>query len=381
MRPLISHRSAPDSGGQGPRFSGPCVRASRVGVVACTLLIALGFVGSAEAHPLAPMLFELVERGGGQVDIRWKEPVIGTRGLELAPDLPGDCRLGRPAEPALDDAGIVYRWQMVCPSGGLTGRRIGVEGLAGSRANVLMRLELEDGRSMQTLLTGRRPVWTVPEQTPGFEVAWQYVALGVSHLAGGPDHLLFLACLLLLVPGRRALIATITAFTAGHAVTLTLAALGRLTVDETVIEVGIAFSIVLLAAELASLVTGEPAGKPGLAGRRPWAAAFAFGLLHGLGFASALAQVGLPSVDLAVALAGFNIGIELGQLIFIGALFGLTTTLSAIRGFLSGTPQFESARMPGAVRTQLPLVLQRSLAYGIGVLAAYWCIERVWVLI
>jgi hydrogenase/urease accessory protein HupE len=142
-----------------------------------------------------------------------------------------------------------------------------------------------------------------------------YVRLGVLHISTGPDHLLFVLGLVLLVVGRRRLLWTITAFTVGHSVTLSLASLGLVHIPPAPIEVAIALTLLWVAIELA-----RDRAQPTWSRRFPWALAFVFGLLHGLGFAGALAQVGLPDSEIPLALFGFNVGIEIGQLIFVGAI-------------------------------------------------------------
>ena len=198
------------------------------------------------------------------------------------------------------------------------------------------------------------PVFTVkPAQGRG-EVAWAYFVLGVEHILAGIDHLLFVLALLLLVRGARRLVATITAFTVAHSLTLVAATLGWVRVPGPPVEAIIALSIVFVAAEV---ITGLR-GRRGLTTRSPWIAAFSFGLLHGLGFAGALAEVGLPQVAIPVALLTFNVGVEVGQLLFVAGVLLLRRVASPA----------------------LPLIGRRvsaATAYGIGSVAAFWTIERV----
>jgi hydrogenase/urease accessory protein HupE len=236
----------------------------------------------------------------------------------------------------------------------LTGQRIGVDGLRTRATDALVRIRLADGRSVQTVLRGNESAITVPEGTGKLDVLRAYLVLGFEHILTGFDHLLFVLGLTLLVHGRRQLLWTITAFTAGHSVTLSVAALGYVSLPTAPIEVLIALTILVLAVEL----TREAAGRDGWMQRRPWAVAFAFGLLHGLGFAGALAQVGLPADEIPLALFSFNVGIELGQLLFVACVLA---TRSALR------------RLP----TDFPRPVRALPAYAIGSLAVFWMWERI----
>jgi len=174
----------------------------------------------------------------------------------------------------------------------------------------------------------------------------------------GFDHLLFVLGLILRLRGWRRLVGTITAFTVGHSVTLALATLGVIHVPTRAVEVLIAITIFAVAVELAR----DRSQWPSWIRRAPWVAAFAFGLLHGLGFAGALAEVGLPPHEIPIALFSFNVGIELGQLAFVAIVLGARRLLVAM-----------PVRWPVAA-AQIP-------AYVIGSLAAYWAVERAWVML
>jgi len=215
-------------------------------------------------------------------------------------------------------------------------------------------VELADGRSVQAVLRGSQPFHVVPERPSRLGVVRDYLRLGLEHIASGLDHLLFVLGLLLLVGGRLApVVKTVTAFTLGHSVTLSLAVLGFVRFPVGLIELAIAASVFVLGAELAR-GPGAPASR---LRRFPWAMAGAFGLLHGFGFAGALAQVGLPSGEIPLSLFAFNLGIELGQLAFVALA-------------LAGWRLLVLARAPA------PAWLRAAPAYGIGTLAAYWCLER-----
>ncbi len=326
---------------------------------ACALLFcgALLLPGPAAAHRLAPSLLSLRETGGGEVRVLWRTPLLQPSGARLEPALPEHCETRGEPTASVDGGGASLAFVLDCGGRGLVGTEVGVRGLAESGTGALVRVELADGRVLQGVLAGGRDRFPVPARERPAQVAASYLSLGTGHILGGLDHLLFVLGLVLLVRGRRALLAAVTAFTAGHSVTLSLAALGVVRFPTAWIELAIAGSVFALAVELAGGTPdgGAPAGGHGRG--RPWAWAFAFGLLHGLGFAGALAEIGLPAGEIPWALASFNAGIELGQLAFVAAVLLVRRALAA-----------PLATAPGWV-ARVPV-------YGIGSLAAYFCLER-----
>ena len=309
--------------------------------------------GWARAHPLAPALLELREHGGGRVEVKFKTPAKRLPGTNLVPLLPESCSTTSLPTVEREGTGVVERFAVAC-NASLAGARIGIRGLEASQTDALLRVELADGRHIQSVLRSSEPSLVIPRQPSRFGVLRDYVRLGVEHIASGLDHLLFVFGLLVLVAARAGpLLKTVTAFTVGHSVTLSLAVLGFVAFPSGLVELAIAGSIFVLGAELAQ----APGGAPGMLRRFPWAMAGAFGLLHGFGFAGALAEVGLPSGEIPLALFAFNVGIELGQLAFIGLVLAAWWLVVRVRVPM---PPWSSA---------LP-------AYGIGCLAAYWCIER-----
>jgi hypothetical protein len=327
-------------------------RAAVMGVVAAGFW--LGIAAGAFAHPLDPALLELRESPPGQFSVLWRVPRSGPATAPLRPALPRGC-VERSAPRAGDGVGphVTYRWRVDCGGRGLVGERIGVDGLDKSRTEALLRVHLDDGRLIQVVLRGDQPAVTVPARVGRLDVVRDYLRLGFEHILTGLDHLLFVLGLVLLVRGRRALLWTITAFTVGHSVTLSLAVLGVVRVPPAPVEALIAVTIFVVAVEL----TREQAGREGWMRRAPWLMAFVFGLLHGLGFAGALAQVGLPADEIPLALFAFNVGIEAGQLLFVAVVLAARAALGALptRWIEAG------ARVP---------------AYAIGSLAAFWVIDR-----
>jgi hydrogenase/urease accessory protein HupE len=301
---------------------------------------------------MAPSLLEIVEAAPGQATVRWKTPANKVPGPGMHPNLPRQCTpTTAPREEAVETA-IVRTWDIECDEP-LTGSIVSVDGIGASRADVILRISLADGRVFNTVLKPESASYEIPERERSGEVFRSYARLGVEHILTGFDHLLFVFGLLLLVSNRKQLLWTVTAFTVGHSVTLSLATLGFVEVPTAPIEAAIAFSILLVAIEVARGT--EP--TPSLMRRFPWAIAFAFGLLHGFGFAGALSEIGLPQGEIPLALFSFNLGIEAGQLLFCAVVIGI----------------YEVFRL---VRTGEILYGRVAAAYVIGTLAAYWFFER-----
>ncbi len=320
----------------------------RLAVLFCALLTC---APGLRAHPLAPSLLELTEEPSGRVRARWRQPLQLPAGARLEPLLPAHCAVVAQPVETVDGVALLRHWAVDCGARGLSGARIEVGGLAMAGSDVLLRAVLSDGRVLQTILRAHAPAYTLPAVPQGRgEVASSYLRLGIEHLLTGWDHLAFVLGLCLLVAGWRRLLGTITAFTFGHSLTLSAAALGFVRVPPAPVEALIALSILTLAIELA-----RP--QRSALGERPWLMAAGFGLLHGLGFAGALAQAGLPHNEIPLALCAFNLGIEAGQLAFVGAVLVGVALLAR-------------------VRPRLPAWSAAAPTYAIGVLAAYWTFER-----
>ena len=316
------------------------------------LAAALASVAPARAHPLAPSLLELREQADGVVAVRFRTPLAQSAGADLWPQLPPGCRARGEAALATDATGATLRWLADCGPGGLRGAAIRIHGLRKSGTDALLRAELADGVLVRAVLRPGADTFTIPRHASRSSVAADYLGMGFGHLLSGVDHLLFVLGLVLLVPGRRRLLAAVTGFTLGHSATLSLAALGLVRAPPGLVEVGIAASLFWLATRLAH---GEPAGGPF---PHPWRMPALFGLLHGLGFAGALTQAGLPSGEIPLALLSFNFGIELGQLAVVAGLLVLRAGLR-----------------PLGART--PAWLARAPVYAIGTTAAALVFERV----
>lgn len=318
-------------------------------------LVALAFwAAPAQADVFRPAYLELREAGEGRYEVLWKAPAQGER-LRLAAEVrfPGGT-VETSREPVLFAGGAhVERWTIERP-GGLVGQTVRIDGIVGGATDVLVRVERADGTSQVERLLPERPQFTIVASAGLAEVARSYLVLGVEHILGGIDHLLFVLALLLIVRGGRRIFATVTAFTVAHSLTLVAATLGWVRVPGAPVEAVIALSIVFVAAE----VVHGLRGRPGLTARAPWIVAFTFGLLHGFGFAGALAEVGLPQKAIPPALLMFNVGVELGQLLFVAAVLALRALL---------------ARLP----LRAPRWAAYVPAYAIGALATMWVFERI----
>ena len=305
------------------------------------------------AHPLAPALLQLDETAPGQFGVLWRTPVTQLQGRAVTPRLPPECvALGAPQARIESGEALVSRWDVRC-DGGLAERVLAVDGIEGSGINVVVRVAFAGGAEFKGLLGADQPELRVSTAQP--PVFTRYLELGTGHLLTGPDHLLFLLGLFLLVPTLRSLVATVTAFTLGHSLTLALAALDVLHVRQAWAELAIALTVLLLALEIVKPATGQAS----LMRRRPWLMAGAFGLIHGLGFAGALRDIGLPPADIPLSLLGFNLGIEAAQLGLVALLLAAATALR---------------RMPLAWRG--PGFARAVPAYVTGSMAACWCLER-----
>lgn len=322
-----------------------------IGQLLALLLVPL----TATAHESRPAYLAVKETAPGQFSLLWRTPVLAGMRLPVTLKLPGRVKnLTDPIVSELTDSLVERRWVDAGPSG-LAGERIEFAGLQLTITDVLVRVQMLDGTVSTTLVRPNRP-WIEIANAPGLlAVAGAYVSHGIEHILFGFDHLLFVLALILIVRGRRMLLWTITAFTIAHSITLSLATLGLVHVPGPPVEAMIALSILLLACESVRLQRGQVS----MTAQWPWIVAFSFGLLHGFGFASALTQIGLPQSDIPLALFTFNVGVEVGQLIFIAVILGL---LAAAR------------RLKPA-----PIVERHALfatTYGIGGLAAFWFIER-----
>jgi hydrogenase/urease accessory protein HupE len=325
---------------------------------ACTrlllILVLALLVAPAAAHEARPAYLQLHQIDAETYDAFWKVPGLGEdKRLAIHVQFaPGTDTVGAPSVSFANNA-FLQRWR-VHRDGGFDGSSIRIEGLEATLTDALVRIERLDGTTQTVKVSPSSPAFTVEAEPGRWEVARAYLVLGIEHILLGVDHLLFVLALMILVKGAKRLLWTITAFTAAHSLTLAAATLGWIHVPIPPVEAGIALSIVFLASEIVHTRTG----RPSLTYRKPWIVAFAFGLLHGLGFASALSEVGLPANAIPIALLFFNVGVEVGQLMFIASALAIVA---------------------GARRLPLPPVVWnwRLPVYAIGAVASCWTIQRV----
>ena len=320
--------------------------------IAFVALLCLGVAERARAHPLAPSVLSFEEGLDGAVKMRWRAPSRRPTGQSLRPRVPQTCSEVGPPEVSLseDETAVTELRRLRCDPPNMVGAVIEVDGFEDSAVNVVVRIARAEGDVHHAILdagTPRLTVTALEEQSHSF---FEYLMLGVQHLLTGWDHLTFVVGLLILFGWCRRLIAAVTAFTIGHSLTLGLSVLGVVDVPQTLVEMLIALTIVVLALEIQT-------GRRGPVWRHPWTLPGALGLLHGLGFASVLFEAGLPTEEIPLALLGFNLGLEVGQLGVI-ALVGASYV---------------------ALRSAVPAGWHANRAipaYAIGSLAAFWFIER-----
>lgn len=324
--------------------------------IVCLLLILLPFLTgvAARAHELKPAYLDLREVAPGAFAVLWKVPAIGEMRLGLNARLPENCVARTEPVRSIETGAYLERWTADC-SGGLKGQAIGIDGLSATLTDVLVHITYADGATEIARLKPDLPSFTVAGQQTTLDVATTYFVLGVEHILGGFDHLLFVLALMLLIHDLKQLVKTITAFTVAHSITLAGAAFGYLSLPQPPVEATIALSIAFVAREI---LKADPKA-PRFSESHAWVVAFAFGLLHGFGFAGALKEIGLPHADVPLALLTFNLGVEAGQLIFVAAVLAVYAAAKAILGAI---PRFSRA----------------AAAYAIGITASFWLISRLW---
>ncbi len=317
------------------------------------VLLIMCLLSRLHAHEVRPGYLYLRQTGQETFDVLWKVPARGDLRLSLNVRFPVNCELITPRASYQTMDALTERYTVLCP-GGLSRHTIAIEGLSATLTDVLVRLERIDGTTQVVLLTPSVPYFIVTAAPSMFHVAWTYLRLGIEHILLGLDHLLFVLGLLLIVRGIRLLMKTITAFTVAHSITLAAATLGFVHMPQKPVEAIIALSIVFVAAEIIHCRRG----REGIAASAPWIVAFVFGLLHGFGFAGALSEIGLPQKSVPLALLFFNVGVEIGQLLFVIAVELVMKILRRIR-------------------VTWPAWTELIPPYTIGGLAAFWTIQRI----
>jgi hydrogenase/urease accessory protein HupE len=308
----------------------------------------------ARAHEARPAYLEITETAPGRYNVLWRIPVLSGTRLPVVLRFPDEVRdVIEPGVHELPDS-LVERRVIAAGGDGLAGKRVEFMGLQATITDVLVRVRLRDGRHTAVLVQASRPWIEVAAPRGPLVAAAGYLTAGIHHILLGVDHLLFVLGLLLLVKDRWMLVKTVSAFTVAHSITLAIATLGYAQVPALPLNAAIALSILFLGAE----VVRSWRGRTSLTIRQPWVVAFAFGLLHGFGFASGLTTMGLPRAEIPLALLTFNVGVEVGQLAFVLLVLLLERAFHVLE-----------VRWPPWVEA-LP-------AYTVGSLGAYWTIQRV----
>jgi hydrogenase/urease accessory protein HupE len=320
--------------------------------ISCILLVMvlLPLVGS--AHEMRPAYLQVNQIEEHTYQVFWKIPRRGEMVIKLQPVFPEATEMMNSSIPAPAEGSMLYAYTLKTDEP-LQGQEVYIDGLERTMVDVLVSVAYLNGEKASFMLKPDANLGEFPASADKMEVVKTYTILGVEHIWFGIDHLLFVLALIIITSGLRKIIKTITAFTLAHSITLSLAVLGFVNFPGPPVEAVIALSIVFLAMEIIK----NQKGKQTLTSRKPWLVAFTFGLLHGLGFAGALADVGLPQTETPLALAFFNVGVELGQIAFV-LVVALVMSLSARKKTWS-------------------IALQKVPAYAIGSVAAFWLIERI----
>ncbi|WP_217626429.1 HupE/UreJ family protein [Alloyangia pacifica] len=305
----------------------------------------------ARAHEIRPAFLQIDEVAPQRYDLLWKVPTRDGMVQNIRPAFDPALTLTPVPGETLVEGFVLFRYGLTGDAG-LLGTELRIDGLDRTTIDTLVNVALLDGTHHSFLLRPRETSVTIPEVPSAWAVVQTYTRLGVQHILEGVDHLTFVAALMLIVRGWPMLLKTVTAFTVAHSITLALATFGYVSLPPPPVETLIALSILLVAVEAIHLRRG----RSSLATRWPWIVAFAFGLLHGFGFAGALVEIGLPQGDIPLALLFFNVGVELGQLAFIGVLLVLVAVLRRL--------------------VALPRAAPVAAAYGIGTIATFWVFER-----
>ncbi len=353
---MSGHQRQPGAGGGNTTIVSRLTRFR--GFFACLLLAAGLFAPAANAHESRPAYLEIKETAPGQYSVLWRTPVLAGMRLPVVLQMPDGVRkLKDPVVQDLADSLVERRWIDAGPEG-LAGKRIDIAGLQLTITDALVRVELLDGRTMQMIARPSHPWVEIAASQSWWQVMGTYVVEGIRHILFGADHLLFVLGLLLIVKDGWMLVKTITAFTLAHSITLAIATLGYASAPALPLNAAIALSILFLGPEIVRVWRGETSFTI----RHPWVVAFAFGLLHGFGFATALTSAGLPHADLPPALLSFNVGVEIGQLGFVALILAM-------------------ARSFRILEIDWPRWVQVLPGYTVGALGAFWTLQRVALLV
>jgi hydrogenase/urease accessory protein HupE len=321
----------------------------------CVLLLFIICLQSSlalKAHEIRPAFLQIVQVEQNSYEVYWKVPSMGDAVPNIQPVFPVEfkmetLKLSKPIQNS-----VIY-YYLITSDQSLEGKEIYIQGLNKTLIDVLVTVEYLNGEKATLLLQPDFDTRMIPGKTTAVSIIKTYTVLGIEHILLGIDHLLFVLALILITKGKWKILKTITAFTIAHSITLSLAALGYANFPGPPVEAVIALSIVFLALEILKNLQGEAT----LTSNKPWIVAFTFGLLHGFGFAGALTDIGLPQQDIPLALAFFNVGVEIGQIMFVVVAILLLELLN--------------------LKKNWPVFLKKIPAYAIGSVAAFWMIQRI----
>jgi hydrogenase/urease accessory protein HupE len=319
-------------------------------------LLLLAFIGlfhsTANAHEVRPSFLEIVQQTEHTYQVMWKVPAKGKDlRLGLYVEFPDSSKTLNTPTQEFAGGSYIKRWTIEDPSG-LIDKTITIVGLEATFTEALVRIERLDGSLQVERLMPDQPSLTVKRSPTLRQVISTYFSSGVEHILTGYDHLLFLVCLLFIAGTGKRIVVTVTGFTLAHSLTLILSALGIVQLAIKPVEIIIALSIAFLATEIVR------AKRDTITWRYPISVSVSFGLLHGFGFAAVLREIGIPQTELAGGLLSFNLGVEVGQLLFITAL------ILCVKWLAYWQPDFSLQR------------IEKPAAYCVGTLACYWIIER-----
>lgn len=304
------------------------------------------------SHEIRPAYLQIIQTTETSYKVFWKVPSLGDGVPKIYPVFPPFFTVETLNKPNLVSNSVIYSYT-ISSEDLLPGSILKIDGLNKTLIDVLVNITYLNGEKVTFMLQPDKDTGVIPGKSSTFDVIKTYTKLGIEHILLGIDHLLFVLALIMITKGKWKILKTITAFTVAHSITLSLAALGYVNFPTPPVEAVIALSIVFLAVEIIKNLNG----KHTLTSKKPWLVAFTFGLLHGFGFAGALANIGLPQLDIPIALAFFNVGVEIGQIAFVLVVLVFMRLLS--------------------LKKQWPLYLKKIPAYAIGSMATFWMIERV----
>lgn len=321
-------------------------------IVISTLFFAI--ISSSYAHEMDPGLVDITQLSEHKFEINWSAPVYFKKKHPARLVLPEHWQVlaTKPVRKVRDSH--LYSQLVNIPNDDFSKSKINIKGLEKTITEVFVRTLWLSGKKTSLLVLPQDPWFEIAANKTSWQIAGDYIYLGVDHILEGFDHLSFVLMLMWIVTLKRKLLLTITAFTLAHSLTLAAASFSIVSLPGPPVETMIALSIVFMAVELLKINQG----RSSLTAQYPWLVAFFIGLIHGFGFSGALKDIGLPDGEILLALISFNVGVELGQLLFISVILVLTTLFNKI------------------INTR-PIWVNNIPVYIVGGMASFWFIERI----